>query len=346
MLSENSGNLPESKLRCVNCEVTLIVVPRERFSCTQKSLESIYENTKIPFKLIYIDGNSPKEVQRYLREKSQLHGFQIIRTDHYVPPNHARNLGLKHLDTRYAVFIDNDVVVSPGWLEALVNCANETHAAVVGPLMCQDEPLHKTVHFAGGESHIFIDMDGKRRLREKMYLHLKHVKDVQHCLRREPTELVEFHCMLVRTDFCKQLGGLDTNMLSTKEHMDFCMSVAANGQSIYFEPSSVVTYLPGPPQSLADVRFYMIRWSDAWARASLDHLQEKWNLTTSRYFENTYVRARSRRKETIVMPLCRYLSLGRKNRFLLKLLRGFEKYLNRYLTSRYARNYLNQTELE
>jgi len=38
--------------------------------------------------------------------------------------------------------VDNDVIVSPGWLEALVACAGETGATVVSPLICQGTPLH------------------------------------------------------------------------------------------------------------------------------------------------------------------------------------------------------------
>ncbi len=32
-----------------------MVVPRERFSCAQESLESIYQHTQIPFKLVYLE---------------------------------------------------------------------------------------------------------------------------------------------------------------------------------------------------------------------------------------------------------------------------------------------------
>jgi hypothetical protein len=67
--------------------VTLVVVPRERFSCTQESLESIYANTDIPFKLIYVDGNSPAYVRRYLEAKSQEKNFKLIRTNYYLSPN-------------------------------------------------------------------------------------------------------------------------------------------------------------------------------------------------------------------------------------------------------------------
>lgn len=130
-------------------QVTIVFVPRERFSCTRESLESIYEYTEIPFKLIYVDGNSPAKVRQYLQDQAHLKDFQIIRTDYYLSPNQARNLGLAQVATKYVVFIDNDVIVSPGWLKNLVQCAEETQATVVGPLMCQNQPLHEIVHFAG-----------------------------------------------------------------------------------------------------------------------------------------------------------------------------------------------------
>lgn len=98
--------------------VTIVVVPRERFSCTQQSLESIYEYTEFPFKLIYVDGNSPHKVRRYLEAKSEEKNFELIRTNYYLSPNHARNIGLSRVDTKYLVFVDNDVIVSPGWLRA------------------------------------------------------------------------------------------------------------------------------------------------------------------------------------------------------------------------------------
>ncbi|MEO1342314.1 MAG: glycosyltransferase family A protein, partial [Cyanobacteria bacterium J06635_13] len=126
-------------------KVTIVVTPRERFSCTSRSLESIYQHTQIPFNLIYVDGNSPGKVARYLQQQAQAKNFHHLRTNYYLSPNHARNLGLEHVTTKYVVFVDNDVVVSPGWLSQLVQCAESTSATVVGPLMCQDEPVHQIV---------------------------------------------------------------------------------------------------------------------------------------------------------------------------------------------------------
>lgn len=316
--------------------VTIVVVPRERFSYTHESLESIYEHTSIPFNLVYVDGNSPAHIRRYLEQKAKEKNFQIVRTDYYLYPNQARNLGLAHVKTKYVVFVDNDVVASPGWLNALVQCAEETGASVVGPLMCQEKPLHEIVHFAGGESHIWTDNTGRRRIREKMYKQGQKVTEVRHQLQRQETELAEFHCVLVRTEIFKQIGALDEAMLNTKEHLDFCMSVKQAGGTVYFEPNCIVTYVIEPPQ-LTDLHYYMLRWSDAWTLASLKRLREKWDLAEDGYFQTKYKKLGWRRLMSIITPLNHRLTFGLSYRLLNPILIPLDKRLNRYLTDRHAK---------
>jgi GT2 family glycosyltransferase len=317
--------------------VTIVVVPRERFSCTQESLESIYEYTDFPFKLIYVDGNSPAKVRRYLEAKSQERNFEIIRTNYYLSPNHARNIGLSRVNTKYLVFVDNDVIVSPGWLKALVNCAEETGATVVGPLMCEKQPIHRRVHFAGGESHIVTDVKGRRHLREKMYKQGQNAVELRTQLQRTQTELAEFHCTLVRREIFDRIGYLDEAMLNTKEHLDFCMDVAQAGGTVYFEPDSLVTYVPGPPLEWTDLHFYMLRWSDAWTLASLQRIREKWNLSEDGYFQTKYKKLGVRRIATIIKPFVRQVSFGVENKPLKKSMKKLDRKLNRYLTDRYAK---------
>lgn len=318
-------------------QVTIVVVPRERFSCTQRSLENIYEYTTLPFSLVYVDGNSPSDVQHYLQAQAQVKQFSLIRTDHYLYPNQARNLGLAHVKTKYVVFVDNDVVVSPGWMEALVACAEETDAAVVGPLTCQYEPIHEEIHFAGGESHVFLDINDRRRLREKMYKQGRQVTELRPTLERHQTELAEFHCVLVRAEILDRIGNLDEKMLNTKEHLDFCMSVSEAGGKVYFEPASLITYVPGPPLKWSDLHYYMLRWSNAWTLASLHHFRDKWSLAEDGYFKSKYKKIGWRRRATIIQPFIRRLTFGRGNRFLTKVLYKLETMMNQYLTDRHAR---------
>ncbi|MEL7242439.1 MAG: glycosyltransferase [Cyanobacteria bacterium J06629_18] len=326
-------------------QVTIIVSPRERFSYTRESLESIYENTQVPFKLIYIDGNSPKKTREYLQNQAQEKGFQLIRTDYYLTPNSARNIGLEKVNTKYVAFVDNDIIPASGWLKALIDCSEETEATVVGPLMFQYLPLHQEIHFAGGESHIVVDKRGRRRLREKMYKQGKQITDPRVKLQRTETELCEFHVMLVRTEIFQHLGTFDEQMLNTKEHLDFCMNVAKSGGTVYFEPKSLVTYVPTSPLKFSDLHYYMLRWSDAWEIGSLSRLRQKWNLAEDGYFQHKYKALGWRRRNTILMPIVRSLTFGIQNQFLQKVLMyglfaPVEKLLNRYLTSVYAKKHL------
>ena len=69
---------------------TIVVVPRDHFSDTRESLESLLEFTPPPRALVYVDGGSPPRIARYLRERATAANFELIRRDHYLTPNQAR----------------------------------------------------------------------------------------------------------------------------------------------------------------------------------------------------------------------------------------------------------------
>uniref|UniRef100_B8HQ89 Glycosyl transferase family 2 n=1 Tax=Cyanothece sp. (strain PCC 7425 / ATCC 29141) TaxID=395961 RepID=B8HQ89_CYAP4 len=322
-------------------QVTIVVVPRERFSFTRQSLESIYQYTDLPFKLVYVDGGSPRPVQDYLQTQARERGFELIRQDRYLSPNYARNLGLRYVDTKYVVFIDNDVEVTPGWLSPLVTCAEETGASVISPLLLIGKLEEQIIHSAGGEAHVKVNQQAERSSRkfhEKMYGCNKPVATMQQHLHRQETELAEFHCMFIRTAIFEQVGCFDEGLLNTREHLDFCMLVRQAGGTVYLEPASVITYVPGPPLEWTDILFYMLRWSDAWAIASMRHFYSKWNLDKdeTKLAKST---VEFRRKWTLLNPLIHRLTFGQDYPLVKKVVYRLDKLLNRYLTDRYARKY-------
>ena len=88
--------------------VTIVVVPRERFSYSQQSLESVYAETDYPFELVYVDGGSSPQLKAYLETQSREKQFKLIRTEHFLSPNRARNIGIQAARGKYIVFVDND----------------------------------------------------------------------------------------------------------------------------------------------------------------------------------------------------------------------------------------------
>jgi GT2 family glycosyltransferase len=330
--------------------VTLIVSPRERFSFTRQNLDSIYKHTHLPFELIYVDGGSPAPVRDYLQTQARERGFKLIRSEQYLAPNQARNLAIPYVKTEFVVFIDNDVLVSPQWLGWLLQCAQETSAAVVCPLTCIGKTVNETIHLAGGEARIYEEPleDGgiARKVHEKHYFVNRPVVEVKEQLKRTQCEFAEFHCMLVRNTIFDQTGLLDEGFLSTREHIDFCLSVAEAGGTIYCEPESVVTYVPELPLNWSDVSFFLLRWSDAWELSSLEHFQTKWNLTLKdKYFKKRYKRLGHRRHNAFVRPLVQRLPFGQNNAWLEQRAIALERFVNHLITHRYQRKYIAQTQV-
>ena len=257
--------------------VTIVVVPRERFSVTRRALEALYASTLAPFRLVYVDGGSPARIRRYLAAQARTRGFELVRTERHLVPNEARNIGLRRVRTRYVVFIDNDAVPAPGWLERLVECAEQTGAWVVGPLYFMGEPEREEIHMAAGDAGIEDRPEG-RRFFERHRFTGKRLDEVREHLARIPCGQVEFHCMLVRTAAFERLGPLDEAMMSMAEHSDLCLLVRRAGGEVYFEPTATVTYITSGRFRWSDYRYFLRRWSEAWTDATVAHFRQKWAL--------------------------------------------------------------------
>lgn len=273
-------------------DVTIAVVPREQFGVVRASLESIFEHTPEPFELIYIDGGSPPETRDWLRAQSQKRGFELLRSESYLTPNQARNWALRHVHGRYVVFVDNDLIASPGWLGALVTCAEETGAWAVGPLYLEGDPEDDIIHMAGG----WMEFSGEAPERQFATKHLfqgERVRDRVTPLSRDTCDFVEFHCMLLRREVFDRLGELDEALLNSREHLDLCLQIEEAGGEIFFEPASVVTYRAPPPLERDDIPYFLTRWSEAWTRRSLERFIAKWGIAPS-YLERIHI-ARTRR---------------------------------------------------
>lgn len=316
-------NAPSSQPR-----VTLIVTPRERFGVARESLESIHANPDIPFDLVYVDGAGPPDLSRWLAAQANAHGFRHIRLDRFLSPNEARNIGIRAASTDYVVFIDNDVIVSPGWLGRLVATADESGADVVAPLTCQGLPLHQEIHQAGAivtddMAAFLATPPGQRIMNETM--HLQGAPVTAAPASWVDTQCCEFHCALARRAVFDRVGLLDEEMLATKEHVDFCLGVLASGGKVVLEPRSVVTYLfpsRARPITPDDRRYFLVRWSQDWQQRSLNRLATKWGLVPDQpYLTGRRRGANWRYNEGLVKPILRSLPLTDRSEFLRKALR-------------------------
>ena len=263
---------------------TIVLTTRDRYSLIRDSIANLYENTDYPFDLVVVTGAAPGQVRRWCDDEAARRGFRHVAVDRPLTPAEARNTGIEHARGEYIAFVENDIMYRKDWLGALVACGDETGAGMVAPLTCEGRPIHTIVHHIGPEENNNETLeeagDGHKDFHEEFYLQGNTLDEIQPHLKRRRTQSVEMHCFMVRRSLFDRIGTFDPDIVS-KEYLDFSWRAREAGESIWFEPSSVVTFLipsEDDPVQMVDLPYFLLRWSRSWQKRSHDALKAKWNL--------------------------------------------------------------------
>lgn len=263
-----------------NARVTIVVSPRERFEQAEMSLKSCFDNTDTPFEMVYIDGGTPREIASILKQEVEKRGHTYIRRDGFLTPNDARNTALPYVNTDYVAFIDNDVVFQPGWLDALIRCADETGAGLVTPTILVG-PAAKmpdlSIHHAGGILEIENGDAGKTMYRRHGFEHKPYLATRAELVRQE-TGCTEFHVVLARKAMIDEIGPFDPNLIGFTDEIDMALTARAGGWKIFFEPTSVVAYAVGKKLTWRDRPYFCVRWDHDRVMRAEQYFYDKWGL--------------------------------------------------------------------
>jgi GT2 family glycosyltransferase/predicted Zn-dependent protease len=178
---------------------SIIVLCCNEVEYTRLCLESVLQYTRPPYELILIDNGSSDGTPAYLEEVSKRPGparVEVIRNKANRGFPAGCNQGLAKARGRYVVFLNNDVVVTEGWLEGLVRWALHDWPTVgmVGAV----------TNYASGPQQVPVD-----------YTSLDGLESFAARRRREfGGKALEFprltgYCLLARRDVLDRVGGYD-----------------------------------------------------------------------------------------------------------------------------------------
>ena len=270
-------------------EITIVVVPRESFSLFPQVVRQVYEVTSPIFKMIVMEGRSPEPIREQLLEiERTLPSCQVVLADKWQYPPDIVNAAIPLIDTEFVVFLDNDVELLKGSIEALVDCAREhcvscVHPVYLGTSFSHPEPV---IHGAQGK----IDWEQRncgRYLNEVMCGKGKRLEEYP-LSSPIPSDYFEWHCVLFRKSLLDRIGPLDN--FNVYAHIDCSLHVTELGEPILLEPRAIVAYdIMGIDALRGQDREYLIyRWDLQMAGRSLQHFREKWGLApdaTDRKFD-------------------------------------------------------------
>jgi GT2 family glycosyltransferase len=116
-------------------DVSIIVLTHNALAATRRCVASLRAHTGASPELILVDNGSAADTVAFLRETAAaLPACRLILSPENLGFAAGNNLGLAAARGRDVVLVNSDVVVTPGWLERLLACADaHPGAGLVGP---------------------------------------------------------------------------------------------------------------------------------------------------------------------------------------------------------------------
>ncbi|HYV37230.1 MAG TPA: glycosyltransferase family 2 protein [Gemmataceae bacterium] len=203
---------------------------------TKLCLPSLLKNTRQPFELIFLDIGSLDGTAEYLAgiatAATQVR-VEIVRTPTDLGISAAVQDAIKQARGEYLVLLNNDTIVTNGWLNHLVGLAKLTPAlGLVGPMSNYAAPpqLVENISYRIGPKKN-SRFDGKDEATSNWLVDVSAVESFARTLSEQnrgkwvETERLGGFCLLIKREVLKRIGHLrdwtdlaifDTDILSTK----------------------------------------------------------------------------------------------------------------------------------
>ncbi len=186
----------------------------------------------------------------------------LVRSETNLGFAGGNNLGADAARAELLVFLNDDAVVEPDWLDQLVLTAegDPRIGAVGSRILFEDGSLQEAGGIIWGDGPTTgVGRDLPPGSPEYMY-----VRDVDY---------LSANGMLVRRDTWEQVGGFsDDYYPAYYEDVDLCMAIRQSGHRVVFEPRAVLRHLEGGSSPYRYRMFLMSRQRDVFRRKWADEL--------------------------------------------------------------------------
>jgi len=193
---------------------TLIMPVCNNAHLTRQCINSIFETTLAPFKLIIVDNGSTDGTNNFLRaEERVLH----IEGTHNLGFAKGINSALQMVETPYFALINNDLIFSRGWLSTLLETFNHNEKIkAVGPRTnyCAGPQMHKGAAYSGREMFHKFSEQFKNIYQDDYFF----------------TPMLVFFCTVFKSEILQTVGLLDERFgMGNFEDNAYCKMIADQG---------------------------------------------------------------------------------------------------------------------
>jgi GT2 family glycosyltransferase len=216
-----------------NAKVSIIIPSRNKADMLRKCLRSIdKKSTYRNFEIIVIDNNSDEKefftlIKQYTKQSKI--PFKCVQDKEVFNFSRLINLGRKNASGEFILLLNNDTeVISPDWLEAMMEHAQRKEIGVVGAKLLYDNDTIQhagvIVGLGGAAGHVLVgeDRDGPGYFN---YVNMLNTYSA-----------VTGACFMVRKSVFDEVGGFDESFGTEYNDVDFCLKIREAGYYNLYVP--------------------------------------------------------------------------------------------------------------
>ncbi len=230
--------------------VSVIILNWNGTHLLRKYLPSVTEHTpKELADVVVADNGSTDASLQVLSE--QFPTVKVIPLDRNYGFAEGYNRAIRAVDTPYVLLLNDDVAVSPGWLEPLTEFM-DTHpdCGACQPKLLSDR--NRSQFEYAGAAGGYLDSLGYPFCRGRIFATVEADSG-------QYDSVAEIHwatgaCLLTRRDLYLRAGGLDAAFFAHMEEIDLCWRLRRMGCKLYCVPQSEVFHLGGASLAMGNPR--------------------------------------------------------------------------------------------
>lgn len=221
--------------------VSIVIPVYGKAELTNGCLESLYRHRgSRPFEIVIVNNKSDRGTlaNMVLWEKAR-DNVTVVASPTNLNFALGCNVGFARTRGEIIVFLNNDTLVTDGWLEPLVEELESGRASTVQPKLLYPDGTVQSYGAAFSEAGVISHI-----------LYRGEPGDAPHVSRRRELQAVHGACLAVRAGDVVRLRGFDPQYVNGQEDIDFCLRLTeATDKPAVVDPRSTVFHLEGKTRS-------------------------------------------------------------------------------------------------